>query len=68
MKNDDGRGRLNKRDYQIPVLGKELEEYKERQDDFMTGLGDSFLNRNFNPGERQRKGSNISNEGGDFSS
>lgn len=40
MNCDDGKGRLNKREFQMPELEKELEEYKERTDDFMTGFGD----------------------------
>ena len=40
VKCDDGKGRLKKREFQMPEIDKELEEYKERTDDFMTGFGD----------------------------
>ena len=49
----------------MPELEKELEEYKERTDDFMTGFGDGgFFPRTVGAallsGERQRKLSNAS--------
>ncbi len=68
VKCDDGRGRLNKREYQMPELEKEQEEYKDRQDDFMTGVGGDPLFARLSisqMGERQRKGSDFSNEGGE---
>jgi hypothetical protein len=56
---DDGKGRLNKREFQMPEIEKEIEEYKERTDDFMTGFGDgSFFPRT--SADRQRKLSNAS--------
>ena len=67
MNSDDGKGRLNKREFQMPELDKELEEYKERTDDFMTGFGEGgFFSRTTGAaalmsGERQRKLSNVSN-------
>ena len=47
----------------MPEIEKELEEYKDRTDDFSTGLDLLFPRHNLlQSGDRQRKGSNVSNE------